>query len=61
MQRGSLGDLRALVAVGREMNFTKVTAKLGVSHPALSRTIPPARDARGRAALEPDDAQRFFD
>ena len=38
MQRGSLDDLRALVAVGRERSFTKAAAKLGVS-PALSQTI----------------------
>ena len=39
MQRGSLDDLRALVAVGRERSFTKVAAKLGVSQSALSQTI----------------------
>src|SRR5215470_17429355 len=39
MQRGSLDDLRALVAVGRERSFTKAAAKLGVSHSALSQTI----------------------
>src|SRR5438045_3398601 len=39
MQRASLNDLRALVAVGRERSFTKAAAKLGVSQSALSQTI----------------------
>src|SRR5438270_9670347 len=39
MQRGSLDDLRALVAVGHERSFTKAAAKLGVSQSALSQTI----------------------
>ena len=39
MQRGSLDELRALVAVGRERSFTKAAAKLGVSQSALSQTI----------------------
>jgi DNA-binding transcriptional LysR family regulator len=39
MQRGSLDDLRALLAVGRERSFTKAAAKLGVSQSALSQTI----------------------
>jgi DNA-binding transcriptional LysR family regulator len=39
MQRGSLDDLRALVAVAREQSFTKAAAKLGVSQPALSQTV----------------------
>jgi|SRR5579883_83452 len=39
MQRGTLDDLRALVAVGRERSFTKAAAKLGVSQSALSQTI----------------------
>jgi DNA-binding transcriptional LysR family regulator len=39
VQRGSLDDLRALVAVAREQSFTKAAAKLGVSQPALSQTI----------------------
>jgi DNA-binding transcriptional LysR family regulator len=39
MQRGSLDDLRALFAVGRERSFTKAAAKLGVSQSALSQTI----------------------
>jgi DNA-binding transcriptional LysR family regulator len=39
MQRGSLDDLVALVAVGRERSFTKVAAKLGVSQSALSQTV----------------------
>ena len=39
MQRGSLDDLRALVAVARERSFTKAAAKMGVSQSALSQTI----------------------
>ncbi len=39
MQRRSLDDLRALVAVAREQSFTKAAAQLGVSQPALSQTI----------------------
>jgi DNA-binding transcriptional LysR family regulator len=39
MQRGSLDDLRALIAVARERSFTKAAAKLGVSQSALSQTI----------------------
>jgi DNA-binding transcriptional LysR family regulator len=39
MQRGTLDDLRALVAVGRERSFTKAAARLGVSQSALSHTI----------------------
>lgn len=39
MKRGSLDDLSALIAVGREKSFTKAAAKLGVSQSALSQTI----------------------
>jgi DNA-binding transcriptional LysR family regulator len=39
MKRGSLDDLRALIAVGRDHSFTKAAAKLGVSQSALSQTI----------------------
>src|SRR6516165_5358770 len=39
MRGGSLDDLRALVAVGRERSFTKAAAQLGVSQSALSQTI----------------------
>ena len=39
MQRGSLDDLRTLVAVARERSFTKAAGKLGVSQSALSQTI----------------------
>lgn len=39
MQRGSLDDLRALIAVANERSFTKAAAKLGVSQSALSQTI----------------------
>src|SRR5437867_369847 len=39
MQRGSLDDLQALVAVGHERSFTKAAAKFGVSQSALSYSI----------------------
>ncbi|OWJ69127.1 LysR family transcriptional regulator [Inquilinus limosus] len=39
MQRTSLDDLVALVAVARERSFTKAAAKLAVSQSALSQTI----------------------
>ncbi len=39
MQRSSLDDLRALVAVGDAKSFTKAAAKLGLSQSALSQTI----------------------
>src|SRR5436189_2737949 len=39
MQRASLDDLLAFLAVGRERSFTKAAAKLGVSQSALSHTI----------------------
>jgi DNA-binding transcriptional LysR family regulator len=39
MQRGTLDDLLAFIAVGRERSFTKAAAKLGVSQSALSHTI----------------------
>jgi DNA-binding transcriptional LysR family regulator len=39
MQRGSLDNLRAFVAVARERSFTKAAAKLSVSQSALSQTI----------------------
>src|SRR5437867_12702812 len=39
MQRGSLDDLQALVAVGHERSFTKAAAKFGVSQSALSQTV----------------------
>jgi DNA-binding transcriptional LysR family regulator len=39
MKRGSLDDLSALIAIGREQSFTKAAAKLGVSQSALSQTI----------------------
>jgi DNA-binding transcriptional LysR family regulator len=39
MQRGSLDDLAAFAAIGRERSFTKAAAKLGVSQSALSHTI----------------------
>jgi DNA-binding transcriptional LysR family regulator len=48
MQRGSLDDLRALVAVGRERSFTQAATKLGVSQSALSQTI---RDLESRLGV----------
>jgi DNA-binding transcriptional LysR family regulator len=39
MQRGTLDDLIAFIAIGRERSFTKTAAKLGVSQSALSHTI----------------------
>ena len=39
MQRASLDDLAAFVAVARERSFTKAAAKLGVSQSALSHTL----------------------
>jgi DNA-binding transcriptional LysR family regulator len=39
MQRASLDDLRALVAIGRERSFTRAAATLGVSQSALSQTV----------------------
>jgi DNA-binding transcriptional LysR family regulator len=39
MQRGSLNDLLAFLAVARERSFTKAAAKLGVSQSALSHTM----------------------
>ena len=39
MQRGSLDDLAAFVAVARERSFTRAAAKLGLSQSALSQTV----------------------
>src|SRR5262249_62139156 len=39
MQRGSLDQLVAFVAVARQRSFTAAAAKLGVSQSALSHTI----------------------
>jgi len=39
MQRGTLDDLLAFLAVARERSFTKAAAKLGVSQSALSHTV----------------------
>lgn len=39
MERGSLDDLSAFLAVARERSFTRAAAKLGVSQSALSHTM----------------------
>lgn len=39
MARETITDLIALLAVARERNFTRAAAKLGVSQPAVSRTV----------------------
>jgi DNA-binding transcriptional LysR family regulator len=39
MARDTINDLTAFLAVARERSFTRVAAQLGVSQPALSRTI----------------------
>src|SRR5918994_2970882 len=39
MQRGTLDDLGAFIAVARERSFTNAAAKLGVSQSALSHTM----------------------
>src|SRR5262245_6848689 len=47
MQRGTLDDLVAFVAVGRERSFTKAAAKLGVSQSTLSHTLRALEDRLG--------------
>jgi DNA-binding transcriptional LysR family regulator len=39
MARATLTDLIAFLAVVRERSFTRAAAQLGMSQPALSRTI----------------------
>jgi DNA-binding transcriptional LysR family regulator len=48
MQRGTLDELHAFVAVARELSFTRAAAKLGVSQSALSHTM---RDLEARVGI----------
>jgi DNA-binding transcriptional LysR family regulator len=48
MARETVNDLIALLAVARERSFTRAAAQLGVSQPALSRTV---RDLEARLGL----------
>jgi len=47
MQRGTLDDLVAFIAVGRARSFTKAAAKLGVSQSTLSHTLRALEDRLG--------------
>ena len=48
MQRGTLDDLLAFVAVAQERSFTRAAAKLSVSQSALSHTM---RDLKARLGV----------
>src|SRR5215831_7100051 len=51
MQRGTLDDLLAFLAVARERSFTKAAAKLGVSQSALSHAVRGLEDRLGLRLL----------
>jgi len=48
MARDTINDLTAFIAVARERSFTRAAARLGVSQPALSRTV---RSLEGRIGV----------
>jgi DNA-binding phage protein len=58
MARATLTDLIAFLAVVRERSFTRAAAQLGMSQPALSRTIrkggPPAQPANMTSSIRED-------
>lgn len=51
MRRDYFGDLAAFAAVADERSFTRAAAKLGLSVPALSRTVQALEDRLGVALL----------
>ena len=61
MQRGTLDDLLAFVAVATSAASPAAAAKLGVSQSALSHTIRALEERLGRSPAHPHDPQRFAD